>query len=61
MDWGKKIYDYKFRKMLTDIAHQYGPNLTVENAQNDSVIPVSDVFRTYDVPATYTEYIIRFN
>lgn len=51
VDWGKKIYDYKFRKMLTDIAHQYAPNLTVENAQNDSVIPVSDVFRTYDVPA----------
>ena len=51
VDWGKKIYDYNFRKMLTDIAHQYAPNLTVENAQNDSVIPVSDVFRTYDVPA----------
>ena len=51
VDWGKHIYDYNFRKLLTDIAHQYAPNLIVEHAQNDSVIPVSDVFRTYDVPA----------
>jgi len=51
VDWGKHIYDYNFRKLLTDIAHQYAPNLIVEHAQNDSIIPVSDVFRTYDVPA----------
>ena len=51
VDWGKHIYDYNFRKLLTDIAHQNAPNLIVEHAQNDSVIPVSDVFRTYDVPA----------
>ncbi len=51
VDWGKKIYDYDFRKMLTDIAHQYAPNLNVENVQVNSVIPVSDIFRTYDVPA----------
>ena len=51
VDWGKHIYDYNFRKLLTDIAHQYAPNLVVEHAQNDSVISVSDVFRTYDVPA----------
>jgi len=37
--------------LLTDIAHEYAPNLVVEHAQNDSVIAVSDVFRTYDVPA----------
>ncbi|HEY5500146.1 MAG TPA: hypothetical protein VIK20_07170 [Bacteroidales bacterium] len=51
VDWGKQIYDYSFRKLLTDIAHQYAPGLTVEQAQIDTVIPVSDVFRTYDVPA----------
>jgi len=51
VDWGKHIYDYNFRKLLTDIAHEYAPNLVVEHAQNDSVIAVSDVFRTYDVPA----------
>jgi hypothetical protein len=51
VDWGKNIYDYQFRKLLTDMAHQYAPQLIVEHAQNDSVIPVSDVFRTYDVPA----------
>ena len=49
-DRGKKINDYDFRKMLTDIAHQYAPNLQLENAQINSVIPVSDIFRTYDVP-----------
>ncbi len=51
VDWGKKIYDYDFRKMLTDIAHQHAPDLNVENAQINGVIPVSDIFRTYDVPA----------
>jgi len=51
VDWGKKIYDYDFRKQITDISHKYAPGLNVENAQIDGVIPVSDVFRTYDVPA----------
>ncbi len=54
VDWGKHSYDYNFRKLLTDIAHQYAPNLIVEHARNDSIIPVRDVFRTYDVPAFLT-------
>lgn len=51
VDWGLKDQDYGFRKMLSDLSHLYAPNLVVENAKNTHNISVSDVFRTYDVPA----------
>lgn len=51
VDWGKKERDVNFRRMLTDLAKKYAPNLTIEHAIAEDVIPYSDVYRTYDVPA----------
>lgn len=51
VDWGEKGGDFEFRKMLTDLAHKLAPDLVVEQAVIKSIVPNSDVFRSYDVPA----------
>ena len=51
VDWGKKASDAEFRKNLSGLARIYAPGLTLENAITEKVIPFSDAFRTYDVPA----------
>lgn len=51
VDWGKKAGSMNFRRMLTDLARKYAPDLTVEHAIITEAIPYSDVYRTYDVPA----------
>ncbi len=52
VDWGKKDRAYpEFRRMLTDLGRKYAPRLIIEHSFNKEVIPYSDVFRTYDVPA----------
>ncbi|MBQ8207167.1 MAG: hypothetical protein IJZ89_00330 [Clostridia bacterium] len=51
VDWGKKDGDAEFRKMLTDLAREYAPDLIIEQSFTKDVIPYADVFRTYDVPA----------
>ncbi len=51
VDWGKKASDAEFRKALSRLARIYAPELTLENAMLEEVIPYSDAFRTYDVPA----------
>ena len=51
VDWGKKGTDLSFRRMLTALAKDYAPHLTVEHAMRPEIIRDADVFRTYDVPA----------
>lgn len=51
VDWGKKAEDPAFRKLQTKLAKQYAPDLVVEHAMLPAIIPHSDCFRTYDVPA----------
>ena len=51
VDWGEKAGDADFRRLMTDLAKNYAPNLTIEHAIIEDVIPYSDVYRTYDVPA----------
>lgn len=51
VDWGKSYNDADKRRMLTDLAKKYAPNLTVEHAMVLDVFSHCDVFRTYDVPA----------
>ena len=51
VDWGKKATDAQFRKQLTALAKQHAPDLLVEHAMIPEIIPESDCFRTYDVPA----------
>lgn len=51
VDWGNSGNNLDFRKMLTELGRQYAPDLVIEHAMTPEVIPDSDVFRTYDVPA----------
>lgn len=51
IDWGYKAADSSFRRMLAELRIKYAPNLVAEQAINNELIPESDVFRTYDVPA----------
>ena len=51
VDWGKKGTNFAFRKMLTEQARHYAPDLILEHAIVKDIIPHSDIFRTYDVPA----------
>lgn len=51
VDWGRHAADLAFRRRLTELAKQYAPALVVEHAMLPEIIPYSDVFRTYDVPA----------
>ena len=51
VDWGKDGNTFEFRKMLTELKDRYAPELVVEHASLPDLIPISDVFRSYDVPA----------
>lgn len=51
VDWGVHAREPKFREWLTALAHKVAPNVIIESALVPEVIPNSDVFRTYDVPA----------
>lgn len=51
VDWGAKARNAEYRKQITQLARQYAPDLIVEHAMLPELIPVSDVYRTYDVPA----------
>ena len=51
VDWGSKSDSLGFRKMLTELARIYAPNLIVEQAIVKDIFPDCDAFRTYDVPA----------
>ena len=51
VDWGKHGMKSGFRKMLTELGHKYAPGLVIEHAAVPEVIKMSDVYRTYDVPA----------
>lgn len=51
VDWGKNAREISFRRMLTEMGKVYAPNLIIEHAMLKDIIPVSDVYRTYDVPA----------
>ena len=51
VDWGDWGADPHFRRTLTELGRKYAPNLIIENAIAPEVIPFSDTFRTYDVPA----------
>lgn len=51
VDWGKKASDISFRKWMTESGKKIAPNLVIEHAMEQELIPDSDVFRTYDVPA----------
>ncbi len=49
VDWGKQDKDARWRRMQTQLGHQYAPDLYIEHALDNSFIEFSDVFRTYDV------------
>lgn len=51
VDWGKNSKDITFRKMLSDLGKQIAPELIIEHSLIKDIIPYSDVYRTYDVPA----------
>lgn len=51
VDWGKKGGDPVFRRMLTEMGRRLAPELIIEHAITKDVIPCSDTYRTYDVPA----------
>ncbi len=51
VDWGEKINDVNFRRMLTETGKKFAPKLIIEHAKVSEIIPNGDVFRTYDVPA----------
>lgn len=51
VDWGKKAGDIQFRKWMTELGKTVAPNLVIEHAMIKEIIPYSDTFRTYDVPA----------
>lgn len=49
VDWGKHSKEVNWRRHLTDWAHQYAPNLQVEQAMKWECVPFADAFRTYDI------------
>ncbi len=51
VDWGNHGHDFEFRKRLSELSHEYAPSVVIENAMVKEVIPYSDTYRTYDVPA----------
>ena len=51
VDWGAKCGDIEFRKMLTELGRKHASGLIIEQAMTKRIIPSSDVYRTYDVPA----------
>lgn len=51
VDWGRRGTDPAFRAMLSEMGKKYAPALIIEHAMVRDIIPMADVFRTYDVPA----------
>ena len=51
VDWGAESTDIEFRKMLTELGWKHAPRLTIEHGVTRKALQVSDVYRTYDVPA----------
>lgn len=51
VDWGDRAYDPNFRRSLTEWGREYARGLTIEHSMLREIIPHTDVFRTYDVPA----------
>lgn len=51
VDWGKSHADVEKRALMTKLAKEYAPHLTVEHAMRPAILKECDVFRTYDVPA----------
>ena len=51
VDWGQHATDFEFRKMLTELGRIHAPDLTIEHSMVREILPHTDVFRTYDVPA----------
>ncbi|MBQ9081875.1 MAG: hypothetical protein IJY28_00025, partial [Clostridia bacterium] len=51
VDWGRHSTDAPYRRMMTALAEQFAPALTVEHALAPEVAPESHAYRTYDVPA----------
>lgn len=51
VDWGEKAQSTEFRRMLTETAKKFAPNLIIEHSITFDILPYCDVFRTYDVPA----------
>ena len=54
VDWGAKCLNADFRRRLTDLGRIHAPHLTVEHAKIHEILPCSDIFRTYDVPAIFS-------
>ncbi len=51
VDWGYHASDFEFRKRLSKEAHKHAPSVIIEHAIVKEIIPYSDAYRTYDVPA----------
>lgn len=51
VDWGGWGEKAEARRALTTLGRKYAPNLIIEHAITPEIIPYTDVFRTYDVPA----------
>ncbi len=51
VDWGKKGTNVAFRRMLTALGKEIAPELVIEHAVTKDILPYTDVYRTYDVPA----------
>lgn len=52
IDWGNKAGSLEARKLLTELSHKHARGkLCVEQAILKECVPISDSFRTYDVPA----------
>ncbi len=51
VDWGERCRDSGMRRLLASLSHSAARGLTVENAMCPELVPYSDTYRTYDVPA----------
>ena len=49
VDWGKQEHNRQWRERLSDLGHEYAPQLFLEHAMVNDYIEFSDIFRTYDV------------
>lgn len=49
VDYGREEHNIEWRKMLTNLARKYAPNMVLEHAYTYPIIEECDVFRTYDV------------
>lgn len=51
VDWGSQAHKKEYRLLITNFAHKFATNLSINNAIIKEIIPQCDVYRTYDVPA----------